>query len=121
VFIALIYLAMCVYAIQIARGRVEPSLGLLERALTAPGSPERAQIIAEKRKDAPGMVVFTAAITLLYIAAAAVIPRTPSFWVIGLIVLCTTTCPLVLTVAGTVPLIIFWARPETKRYFNRKP
>jgi hypothetical protein len=41
--------------------------------------------------------------------------------VIGLVVLCTTTCPLGLTVAGMVPLIIFWSRPETKRYFNRKP
>jgi hypothetical protein len=121
VFIALIYLAMCLYAIQIARGRVEPSLGLLEGALTAPGSPERAQIIDEKRKDAPGMAVFTAAIALLYVAAAAAIRRTPSFWVIGLVVLCTTTCPLGLTVAGMVPLIIFWSKPETKRYFNRKP
>jgi len=111
------YLSFAILKILEARGDVEPSLGLIETL--AAGNPQaRAEIIAGKRAEAPGMAVGMAAVALLY-GAAIGISRKPGSWILGLVVICTTTFPFLITAAGMVPLIIYWAKPETKRYFNR--
>ena len=91
----LIYLGMCVNQILVARGVVEPPRDLFANT---------EEVIAEKRAKAPGLAVFTGAIALLYIAAAAV-PRKPSAWTFGVVAIASTVFPFILTAAGTVPIL----------------
>jgi len=72
----LIYLSMSAVEILLARGYVEPSLGLIESAVSA-GNPQiRTEIIAEQRSEAPYLAAFMAGIALLYGAPVGV-PRKP--------------------------------------------
>ena len=116
----LIYVGMAIHSILIARGSVEPSLGLIESAVSASSQTLRDEIIAEKRAEAPGFAGFTFAVALLYVAAAC-IPRKPWAWTFGLVIICTTVFPFILTVGGTIPLLIHWASRAGKIYFGKQP
>jgi hypothetical protein len=116
-FFALLYLAMAVSEILVACGAAEPSLGLFESFVSADDPQKRAEIIAEKRAEAPYIAAFMVGIGLLYIAAAT-LRCLPGRWSIGLVVICTTVFPFCITVAGVVPLLVYWTKPETKRYFE---
>lgn len=116
----LIYLGMATHFILVARGTVEPSLGLIESALSHENPAVGAEIIGEKRADAPGVAGFTIAVALLY-AAAACIPRQPWAWTFGLVMICTTVFPFIITIAGTLPLLLQWASPAGKLYFRKRP
>ena len=114
-----IYLGMSLYEILVAVGRVEPSLGLIESAVNYENDQARDEIIAGQRREAPGDAVFTTLVAAIY-GFAAIVPRKPWAWIFGLVVICTTIFPFVVTAAGTIPLVIFWAKPATKTYFNRR-
>ena len=42
-----------------------------------------------------------------------------SAWVFAIVVLATTIFPFVITAAGTVPILMQWARRDVKRHFGR--
>jgi len=113
-----VYLGMCAFEILVARGSVEPSFGLLEDFASRHDKDLRERLIAEKRAEAPGFAAFVFALALGYGVAAA-IPRKPWAWLFGIVVLATTVFPFIITAAGMVPLLIYWGRPEVKRYFGR--
>jgi hypothetical protein len=110
---------MCVYEIQIARGAIEPDLGLLEGLASKSDPALREKIFAEKRDEAPGVAGFVLLIAAFY-AFAAVAPRKPWAWVVGIVALAGSILPFIITAAGAVPLLLYWGRPEVKRYFGRK-
>jgi len=115
----LFYLSMAVYEIQVARGATEPSLGLIESAVSHNDQKVRDEIIAEKRADAPGIAVFVIALAVIY-GCAASIPRQPWAWTFGLVIICTTVFPFIISAAGAIPLIIQWASPAAKLYFGKR-
>ena len=112
-----IYLGMAVYGIQIARGAIEPDLGLFEGALVRDDPVARAQLIADKRSDAVGVVVI-ATLAVIFYGFCAAIPRRPWMWVLGIVAIATTIFPFVITAGGAVPLLLQWTRPGVKRYFQ---
>lgn len=116
----LIYLGMAVHSILIARGDVEPSLGLIESVASQNNPQAREEIIAGKRNEAPGFAGFTIAVALVYTAAAC-IPRQPWAWTFGLVMICTTVFPFIITVGGTIPLLLHWASRAGKIYFGKLP
>lgn len=104
--------------ILVARGTVQPSFGLLEDFASRHDLELRERLVAEKRAEAPAIAAFVFGIALIY-AAASAIPRKPWAWVFAIVVLSTTIFPFVITAAGTVPILMHWARPPVKRYFGR--
>jgi hypothetical protein len=114
-----IYLGMSAYEILIAIGRIEPSLDLIESVASAGNQKAREEIIAEKRNDAPGVAVFTALIAATY-GFAAFVPRKSWAWTFSLVMICTTIFPFVFTAAGTIPLVLLWAKPAMRNYFNKR-
>jgi hypothetical protein len=118
-FFVLIYVGMAVHSILIARGSVEPPLGLIESAVSAGSPPLRDEIFAEKRAKAPEFAGFTFAIALVYVAAAC-IPRKPWAWTFGLVIICTTFFPFIVTLGGMIPLLIQWVSPAGKIYFGKQ-
>ncbi|MDH3492868.1 MAG: hypothetical protein OEM82_04915, partial [Acidobacteriota bacterium] len=50
---------------------------------------------------------------------ALVLPRKPFNWIYGIVMIAIglTSCCLL---PATVPLFLFWLKPETKRFFGRK-
>ncbi len=115
-FFVLIYIGMLLHSVLIARGQVEPSLGLIEGALVRDNPQARAELFQEKRQTASELVFVTGAVALVYLTAA-LLPRRKWTWGIGLAVIITTLLPFVVTAAGMVPLLIHWCKPEVKRYF----
>ena len=116
----LFYLSMAIYEIQVARGATEPSLGLIESAVSHNNQSIREEIIAEKRADAPGIAVFVIGLAVIY-GCAASIPRQPWAWTFGLVIICTTVFPFIISAAGAIPLLIQWVSPASKRYFGKRP
>ena len=119
VLFVLIYLGVSVEEILVATGRIEPSLDLIESAVSYDNQQARDGIVAEKRNDAPGVAAFAGLVAAAY-AFAAVVPRKPWGWVFGLVMICTTTFPFVITAAGTIPLVMFWVKPAMRAYFNKR-
>lgn len=115
----LIYLGMAVEEILVATGRIEPQLGLLELAASDNDPQARAEIIASERGDAPGTAGFCAVVAAVY-GFAACVPRKPWAWMFSMLVICTTFFPFILTLAGTIPLVICWTKPAIQAYFHRR-
>lgn len=65
-----------------------------------------------------GVLIFVCGLLALLFGAALFLPRRPWVWIydIVLIALGMTSCPSVL---ASIPLLIFWLKPETQRYFGR--
>ncbi|NNE94319.1 MAG: hypothetical protein HKN23_21940 [Verrucomicrobiales bacterium] len=59
-----------------------------------------------------------APMAIAHLIAFFIKPR-PGSWVYNLILICLglTGCP---TIAASVPLLIFWLKPETKRYYGKE-
>lgn len=113
----LIYLSFAIYSLLIASGKVMPTMGIWEELASSGDDAARMEIIATKRAEAPALAVATAAVALLYGAAGA-LSRKRRSWVLGLLVICTTFFPFIITAAVMVPLLVLWCRPEVKRYFE---
>jgi hypothetical protein len=114
---ALIYLSFAIHYFLVAAAKVDPPLGLWEELASSGDDVARTEIITSKRADAPSLAVATAAVALLYGAAAA-LSRKPRSWTLGIIVIGTTIFPFIITAALAVPLIVHWCKPEVKRYFE---
>ncbi len=120
ILMALIWAGYLTYGILVASGVVEPSLGFLVDVFTKDDPAARAKAIAEERSDAVGLSIFVGGITLFY-AGSVFVPRKPWGWTMGFIAIIGSILPLLLTVAGMIPLLIAWVKPETKMAFLKKP
>ena len=109
---------MAVYEAQIAKGRIDPDLGLIESAVSAEAPKVRNEIIADKRAEAPENAAFAVVVAMVY-GFAALVPRKPWAWTFSLVMICTTMLPFIITLAGTIPLILAWVKPDMKIYFKR--
>src|SRR5262245_16934333 len=67
----ILYLALSIYSIQVARGNAEPALSLIEAIVSHDDNSTRAAIISEKRASAREVAVVTALVAVLYGLAAA--------------------------------------------------
>lgn len=115
----LLYLTFCANYVQVARGEVEPSLGLMETVLGRMNPSVGEEIVAEKRARAPEMAIVTALVAFLYGTAAA-IPRKPWTWTFGLVMICSMILPFVITAAVAIPLLLSWLKPAMKSMFGRQ-
>lgn len=116
----IIYSAFAAYGILLAIGKVQPDLGLIESAVSRNDPKLRHEIMAEKRAEAPEVAAFAIGVAVFY-GSAACIPRRPWAWTFGLVVICTTVMPLIITIAGMIPLLIQWASPSAKQHFGKRP
>ena len=117
VFMAL-YLAIGISEVLVAREIIEPNFGLIEEFVAKRDEKFKQELIVEKRKDAVGVAVMCGLIALCFVGAA-VVPRRPWGWVIGLLALVATIFPFVITAAVAIPLLISWTKPEMKRAFGK--
>lgn len=115
----LMWLGFVVTSILISVGVMDPPLSLTAELLTPKGSPERAAEMARSRENAPGVGVIGALGALLY-GVAAVAPRKPWGWSVGMIALFGMVFPFVIPMAIAIPLLLSWFKPETKRFFSMR-
>ena len=117
-FVLALWLGVGVHYFLVARGTIEPNWGLIEGALVRNDPAAKAELIAEKRASAIGICAMSGVAVFFYACAAAV-PRKPWGWVFGIVAVSGTLLPFIITAFGMVPILIYWGRPEVKRYFGR--
>jgi hypothetical protein len=112
-----LYLGIGVYELLVYRGHIEPDLGLFTEMVVKHDQAMKKQAVAEAREDALGGA-FVAGGGAIFYAIAVLVPRRRWGWTLGTIALALSFFPFMLTVAGMIPLLVFWLKPETKRYFS---
>ena len=75
---------------------------------------------ADERAGMGMMLLVVSLACLVAFGVGLFMPARPWAWVYGIVLICIglTSC---LTMPATIPLIIFWIKPETKAYFGRDP
>lgn len=116
----LVWAGMSAYSVGIVRGAIAPPLGLIEGAVVSGNLDAQARLIAEKRSDSVGVAVLAGLGAGFYLFAA-LVPRKPWGWVVGVVAISATVLPFIITAAGMVPLLVNWCRPPAKAYFGRYP
>lgn len=116
----LLYLTLTVYGTLRITGIVQPKI---DDVMAESGEPldeaGRQELLAAAREhDAVTLVV--AVVGLAFFAVAAFSPRTQWAWIYGFFAIIGSVFPLCVTFVVAIPLLIFWIRPETKRYFARE-
>jgi hypothetical protein len=99
IFVALLYLALLA---------MMPFLIAQESAQAPPGA------------DATPVIVITAVIVIpffLIFALAPFLPKKPWAWIYHLVLICLGMSGC--TIVASIPLLIFWLKPETKAFFGR--
>ncbi len=115
---AVMYLGLTAYSVLITRGVIEPPLTIMEELNTSKDPAARAEALAEHRDNAFGVGVISAVGALFY-AVAALVPRKPWGWTVGLVAVIGMFFPFIITLALMIPLLLFWLKPETKRAFQK--
>ncbi len=117
VFIPL-WLGVVTYEVFKAKGEVE-DLGPITEMLVKDDQAARNAVRAAEREEAIGGAILSILFVLFY-AFAVCVPRRPWGWVVGMIAIIGSMFPFCLTAAGAAPLLVFWVKPETKRYFAKR-
>ncbi len=119
-FIAVLHLAVLTFTILELTGVVGPTTSLFEEMLTPKEGPEREALLAQKRQEtreiAP-VLITVSVVGMGFYGFAFFAPRKKWGWRIGLIAIIASIFPFCVTWVGMLPLIIFWCKPEVKRYF----
>jgi hypothetical protein len=119
-FIAFLHLALLAYAVLELNGVIGPSTGLIEELVTPKEGPAREALLAEKRQEfreiAP-LLITGSVIGAGFYGFVCFAPRKRSGWVVGLIAITGSIFPFCVTWVGMVPLLVWWCKPEVKRYF----
>ena len=94
-----------------------PQLGLVDTALSAGDESLREQFLEDERRKDRIMLIFSAILVPMLLMGSA-LPARPWGHTYGFVVIIISSF-LCLPILFTIPLFIFWTKPETTRYFTR--
>jgi len=80
----------------------------------------RAQLLEEERANSVIGLGLALAGSALF-ATGMFSPRARWAWGVGIAAIIVSAVPLCISLAGAIPLLVFWCKPETKRYFRGTP
>ena len=116
--ILILYLALAVHEALVLAGKVEPGLGPIANLISSDDPALRKQLVDEERANSIiglGLALIGSALFALGVFS----PRAPWAWGVGIAAIIVSIFPLCVSLAGAIPLLIFWFKPETKRYFRK--
>ena len=116
--ILLVYAALGIHDALILAGKAAPGLGPIAEFLSSDDPKMRAQLLEEERQNSVIGIAIAFVGTVLFGTGMAYCPRAPWAWVWGIVALAVSIFPLCISLAGVIPFLIFWLKPETKRYFG---
>ena len=113
----IVYLALAAHEALVFAGKVQPGLGPIMNLASSDDPKLRAQLLEEERANSiiglglalAGSALFTTGLFS---------PRARWAWGVGIAAIIVSIVPLCISLAGAVPLLIFWFKPETRRYFR---
>jgi hypothetical protein len=100
--------------ISLANG---PQLGLVETVIASGDESLRDQMIEEERREDRIMLIVSAILVPILLMGSA-LPARPWGHAYGFVVMIVSSL-LCLPIVFTIPLFIFWIKPEATRYFTR--
>ena len=95
----------------------EPQLGIGDTMISDGNEQLREQLLEEERVKNRHMLIVSCVLVPALLLGSALPPR-PWAYIYGIVVLVTTSL-FCLTLVFTIPLFIFWIKPESNRYFAR--
>jgi hypothetical protein len=115
--ILIVYVALGIREGMILAGTLPPQLGPVAGLLSSDDPAMRAQMLAEERQNSfIGLAIAVIGAILFFVGV--ICPRAPWAWIWGIVAIVVSVFPLCVSLAGAVPLLIFWLKPGTKRYFG---
>src|ERR1700744_1001283 len=113
VWCALILIAYVFFGISelfTLTGKSEPTLGPIDKMIVESDPSQRVHLMAEAREDSIYGLVLALGGIVLFGAGACFCPRKPWAWIWGMVAIIISVFPLCLTIAGAIPLFIFWIK-----------
>jgi hypothetical protein len=116
--ILILYLALAVHEALVLAGKVAPGLGPIANLMSRDDPALRKQLVDEERSNSiigVGLALVGSALFGLGLFSR----RAPWAWGLGIAAIIVSIFPLCVSLAVAIPLLIFWVKPETKRYFGK--
>ena len=118
--ILIVYLAFAIQEGLTLAGKTPPRLGPIADLISRDDPTLHGQMMAEERENSIIGLAMAVVGAILFGTGAFFCPRTSWAWVWGIVAIIVSIFPLCVTIAGAIPLFIYWFKPATKQYFGRK-
>jgi len=115
----MVYLAFAIQEGMIVAGKIPPRLGPIADLMSSKDPALHGQMMAEERENSIIGLAMAVVGAILFGTGAFYCPRSPWAWVWGIVAIIVSVFPVCVTIAGAIPLGIFWFKPATKQYFGR--
>jgi len=117
--ILIVYMAFAIQEGLTLAGKEPPRLGPIADFISRDNPTLHGQMMAEERENSIIGLALAVMGSILFGTGAFVCPRSPWAWVWGIVAIVVSVFPLCVSIAGAIPLFIFWLKPATKQYFGR--
>ncbi len=118
--ILIVYLAFAIQEGMTLAGKVPPRLGPIADLISHNDPALHAQLSAEERENSFIGLALAIVGAILFGTGLFFCPRASWAWMWGIVAIIVSVFPLCVSMAGAIPLFIFWLKPATKQYFGRK-
>jgi hypothetical protein len=118
--ILMVYLAFAIQEGMTLAGEVPARLGPIADLISHNDPALHAQLLAEERENSFIGLALAVVGVIIFGTGALYCPRSSWAWVWGIVAIIVSIFPLCISIAGAIPLFIFWLKPATKQYFGRK-
>jgi hypothetical protein len=117
--ILIVYLAFGIQEGMVLAGKMPPRLGPIADLLSHDDPTLHGQLLQEERENSIiGLAIAIIGVGL-FGTGLFFCPRASWAWVWGIVAIIVSVFPLCISLAGAIPLLIFWLKPATKQYFRQ--
>jgi hypothetical protein len=118
--ILIVYVAFAIQESLILARKVPPELGPIAGLISRDDPTLHSQLLEEERENSIVGLALAIIGVALFGMGCFFCPRASWAWIWGIVAIVISVVPLCISIAGAIPLLIFWLKPETKQYFGRK-
>jgi hypothetical protein len=118
--ILIVYVALGINEALVLAGKATPRLGPITEFFSNDDPKLHAKLLEEERQNSIVGLALALIGATIFAVGMVYCPRAQWAWVWGIVAVIVSVFPLCVSLGGAIPLLIYWLKPETKRYFRMK-